>query len=74
MNEGYLLMWHESGDEIHIDLITKEDYDKFCNAKNIDEEMNINYEPIEHWFIQTGCIESWKFGDYKILGTYCTMR
>jgi hypothetical protein len=74
--EGYLLMWEESGDEIHLDLITPEDYKKFDEAissKDIDPN-SIAYEPIIHWFTQTRCTEPWPFGDCKILGTICIAR
>jgi len=68
MLEGYLLLWDESGDEIHIDLISPEDFKKFDKAdrNNLHE---ITYKPLIHWFTQTWCNEPWPFNNCKILGT-----
>lgn len=70
--KGYLLMWSESGDEIHIDLISPEDAAKFDAALgDTDAIYKIEYEPLMHWFTQTHCAEPWPFKDCEILGTLC---
>jgi len=70
--EGYLLMWEESGDEIHIDLISPDDAQKFTEALgNTDAIYKIVYAPLIHWFTQTHCAEPWPFQHCNILGTIC---
>lgn len=82
MREGYLWMWPESYDEVHIYLISKEqmeEYSKLADgwesdwlaAKRRCLEYLLSIEPIEKWFTQTHCQEDWPYGDVKILGTLC---
>ena len=73
-HKGYLLMWPEDGDEIHIELITPEDADKFKTTLGTSEQNEIVYEPIISWFTQTHCSEPWPFNDCEILGTLCICR
>jgi hypothetical protein len=71
---GYLLMWPESTDEIHIELITAEDAAKFEKVRGTDKENEISYQPLMTWFTQTHCNTSWPFNDCVILGTICICR
>lgn len=74
MIEGYLLIYSESGDEVHIDLITEEHYNKIVNTFKHGPEMDIEDvafedEPVQKWSIQTFCDAPWPYNDVKILGT-----
>jgi hypothetical protein len=70
---GYLLMWEESGDEIHVDLISLMDYKRYKDQMKNPNIFKTGYErthtPIISWFSQTFCSEPWPFKDCEILGT-----
>ena len=76
--EGYLLIYDESGDEVHVNLISKEHYEKIKAAletgKDGAEEAWAT-DCLHRWFTQTRCFEPWPYGNVKILGTisvaYC---
>ena len=83
--EGYLLIWGEDGDEVHINLITKEHYDRIVTAMNEKTnpawkaQANAEHEawktdPITRWFTQTYCNEPWPYEGTKILGTISVTR
>lgn len=67
--EGYLMMYTDS-DEVHLDLITKDHYDRI----EADEVAFGEEEPLYRWFTQTHCIEPWPYDGVKILGTICVVR
>ena len=78
MREGYFLVYSSDGDEVHVDLISKEHYDRikavYDNWKSYKDdealgEVAWGTEPIETWFTQTRCAEPWPYNDVKVLGT-----
>jgi len=80
--EGYLLMWPESHDEVHIDLISQRQYDQYLElAKGWDQdpvaakqrcrEYLDSITPMERWFTMYACQEPWPYNDVVILGTLC---
>ncbi len=69
---GYLLIYNDTADEIHIDLISKEHYDKIKAAiDDPDKSMEAAFETnaLRSWFSQTQCNEPYPYNDVKILGT-----
>lgn len=77
--EAYLYIWHESGDEIHMDLYTKKQ--DFEDMKQVDlhaqgswekmfGKLNPQPDPHKHFFMQTFCIDNWPFGDFDIKEVY----
>ena len=82
MREGYLLIYIESNDEVHMNLITEEHYNRIIDAQkngSCDDMVRLinEEEPIERFWMQTFCssvIEPdlvWPYNDTKILGTVC---
>lgn len=79
MRSGYLLMYSESGDEVHADLITEGHYNKIVTAmeqvgQQAAEEAAFETDPIQGWFTQTYCHEPWPYTDVEILGTVSVCR
>lgn len=73
ITEGYLVMYEESGDEIHTALVTEEHFLRIKNANGSEEEDKafLGTTPLHRWFTQTHCFEPWPYNDIKILGTAC---
>lgn len=68
--EGYLLLYSESSDEIHADLICEEHYNDILESADEEmEEKAFSREPLESWFSQTMCNEPWPYRNVRILGT-----
>jgi len=70
--EGYLLMYAHGGDEIHIDLISAEHYNKIINDNTNEDDIDevaFAQDPLHYWFSQTMCYEDWPYKNVKILGT-----
>jgi hypothetical protein len=78
--EGYLLVYGESGDEVHVDLITKEFYNAIVEIIGDWEAVmeltfdDNNFKPVFSWFTQTFCIEKWPYNNVRILGTVSIAR
>ena len=84
METGYLLI-HKGSDEVHVDLITEEHYNKIAavlkmadmsNPKHqiLIEEAAWNTKPIQSWFTQTYCEEPWPYNGVAIMGTISIPR
>jgi len=81
VKSGYLLIYGSDGDEVHVDLITEEHYNKIVSALAIGKSKDVRaaleaaekaaFETgaIQTWFTQTYCNEPWPYNDIKILGT-----
>ncbi len=70
--EGYLLIYSESSDEIHANLISEDHYNNILNLiddSDAMEEEAFKVEPLFGWFSQTQCNEPWPYTNVKILGT-----
>jgi len=79
--EGYLLVYGESGDEVHANLITKEFYDAIVEILGdweavmeltFDDENG--FDPIFSWSTQTFFTQEWPYNNVKILGTVSIAR
>ena len=73
MKTGYLLIYGSDGDEVHINLITEEHYNKIVSAMDISQqaadEVAWGIDPLQRWLTQTYCKEPWPYNDIQILGT-----
>lgn len=70
--EGYLLIYSESSDEIHMNLISLEHYENILGAINDSYKMEkeaFKVDPLHSWFSQRQCNEPWPYENVKILGT-----
>lgn len=74
--EYFLIVYTESGDEIHFMLMDMEHYakviegrDRFANRNyfEIDKFLDFCYKnTTKRFFSQTYCTDAWVFGEYKI--------
>jgi len=74
--EYFLIVYTESGDEIHFMLMDMDHYDKVMEG--LDRFANRNYFEIDNFlefcykntvksfFNQTYCTDDWEFGEYNI--------
>ena len=75
--EGYLLIYADGGDEIHINLIDQDHYNHIMSKWPTDasdtsdavDEAAFSRETLYDWFSQTMCNENWPYKNVKILGT-----
>ena len=67
--EGYLLMYSSDSDEIHLNLISKEHYDKIVADPDESQDVAFETDSLHTWFSQTQCKEPYPYNDVKILGT-----
>ena len=70
--KGYLVIYIESEDEIHADLVSKTTYDRATtlSAEGMHDEAIelVDTRAVKHWFLQTCCTGQWPYNNDTILG------